>query len=309
MDFALQTNGPYERVLEAARWAEQHDMVALALPDHYLASLGDSKEPAWDNFAHLAGLARETAVIELAILVSPITFRHPAVLLKLAVTIDHMSGGRFALGVGAGWLQREHEVFGIPYPETSERFERLEEALAYLRAGLDPAATGYEGRFFRLEATEVAPMPIGQIRLAVGGVGERRTPSLAGQYADEYNVFPGTAQHVSARLGRARAAAHAAGRDFDEILLSSSGQVLAAPTEAQYREKLAAMAERINLDVEEIEAHYEHRNTPRGSYEQVADQIGLLSTFGISRFYLQWAADFNRSESEELVAYLRRAIG
>ena len=137
----------------------------------------------------LAGLAREIDHLELIVLVSPITFRHPAVMLKMAVTIDHMSRGRFALGIGTGWLDREHEIFGIPYPDMSERYEVAEEALGYLTAALASEPTVFDGRHFRLEPADIMPRPIGPIRLVVGGVG--KTPTLAGRYAGEYNIYPG----------------------------------------------------------------------------------------------------------------------
>ncbi len=310
MDFALQTNGDYEAVLDAARWAEGIGLVSLALPDHYMGPVGDDSEsPAFDPFPHLAGLARETATIGLGVYVSPITFRHPAVLLKMAVTIDHMSGGRFSLGVGTGWLDREHEIFGIPYPERKVRFEMLEDALGYLRAALTPGAVGHEGPYFSLEAVAVAPGPTGPLRLAVGGVGSIKTPDLAGRFADEYNVYPASADELKARIGRARVAALAAGRDPDEILLSSSGAVLTAPTENEYRERFIAAARDAGIEVEELEVHFQFRNTPRGSYEQVAEQLSILESQGVRRFYLQRWATFDRDEEEALIEYLRRAIG
>jgi len=116
MEYALQVSGPYPRLLEAASFAVDRGLVALALPDHYLMALDEEKAketPAPDAFIQFGGLARETEGIDLVMLVSPITFRHPAVLLKMAVTLDRMSDGRFTLGVGTGWMVREHEVFGF----------------------------------------------------------------------------------------------------------------------------------------------------------------------------------------------------
>lgn len=311
MDFAWQTSGDYQSVLDAARWAQRQGLVSLALPDHYLTSLGDEagESPAFDPFPHLAGLARETENIELGVYVSPITFRHPAVLLKMAVTIDHMSGGRFSLGVGTGWLDREHEIFGIPYPELRVRFEMMEDALRYLRAALSPGAVGHEGPFYSLEAVAIAPAPQGPLGLVVGGVGDIKTPRLAGLFADEFNVYPGTEFRVRSRITRARQTAEEAGRDPDAILLSSSGAVLTAPSEAEYRDRFALEAAEAGLEPEELEAHFAFRNTPRGSHEQVAEQIGMLAGLGIERFYLQRGADFDRDEEAALLTYLRDVIG
>jgi alkanesulfonate monooxygenase len=191
MDYALQVSGPYHRLLDAAAFAKDRGLVALALPDHYLMALSDEAamtSPAPDAFIQLGGLARDTADIELVMLVSPITFRHPAVLAKMAITLDRMSHGRFTLGVGTGWMDREHEVFGFDYPDMKERFARLEEALAYISAAFDPEAPGYTGEYFQLEPFPLAPEPLDKIPLLVGGTGRHKTPRLAGMYADEFNV-------------------------------------------------------------------------------------------------------------------------
>ncbi|MEN8113967.1 MAG: LLM class flavin-dependent oxidoreductase, partial [Actinomycetota bacterium] len=174
MEFALQTSGRYEDVLEVARFSEQQGLPAIALPDHYLMGRDDetaATRPAPDALTQLAGLARETTTLDLVVLVAPITFRHPAVLIKTAITIDRMSGGRFTLGIGTGWMDREHEVFGFPYPPFAERFAMLEEALAYCQAALADPPIGFEGEHYSLEAFPIAPRPVGTVKLLVGGSG------------------------------------------------------------------------------------------------------------------------------------------
>lgn len=288
MEYALQVAGPYVELLEAASFASDRGLVALALPDHYLLALdeeGAKTTPAPDAFVQLGGLARETNDIDLAMLVSPITFRHPAVLLKMAVTLDRMSNGRFTLGIGTGWMDREHEVFGFEYPPMSERFDRLEEALGYVSAGLDPNNPGFEGDHYRLESFPLSPSPIGRLPLLVGGTGRYKTPRLAGEFADEFNVYPGP--DMVERIQRFREAATDVGRDPDAIRLSSSGQVVASATEAEFEDRMDMDAKAAGLSREELEIHYEKRRTPRGTYEQVNDQLAGFEALGVSRFYLQ----------------------
>jgi alkanesulfonate monooxygenase SsuD/methylene tetrahydromethanopterin reductase-like flavin-dependent oxidoreductase (luciferase family) len=290
MEYALQVAGPYKRLIAAARFAEDRGLVALALPDHYLLALDEDTAkttPAPDAFVQLGGLARDTEDIDLVMLVSPITFRHPAVLAKMAVTIDRMSGGRFTLGVGTGWMDREHEVFGFDYPSMGERFSMLEEALAYLAAAFDPASPGFQGEHYQLEAFPLAPQPDQKIPILVGGTGAHTTPRLAGQFADEFNVYPGPG--LPERIVRFRSAAAEAGRDPDSIRLSSSGQVVAAPTEREFAEMMDQNASEAGLSTEELEAHYDKRRTPRGTYEQVRAQLDRFEQLGISRFYFQGA--------------------
>ncbi len=235
----------------------------------------------------MAGLARETDRIRLSMLVSPITVRHPAVLAKNAVTIDAMSGGRFSLGVGTGWLEAEHDLFGIPFPSRRERFDRLEEALAYLRACFAPDAPGFEGQYYRLAPQVVSPQPSGTFHLVVGGMGPRRTPELAGRYADEYNVYPAPPREMAARIARARSAAGEAGRDPDALLISSSGAVLVGRDEADYEKRLAELATSVGATVDDLEEHFAPRNTPRGSADKVKALLAAMEGVGVERFYVQ----------------------
>ena len=292
MEFAIQTSGTYEDVLAAARFSEERGLPAIALPDHYLMSLDDEgaeTTPAPDALTQLAGLARDTHDLQLVVLVSPITFRHPAVLVKMAITIDHMSGGRFTLGIGTGWMDREHEVFGFAYPPMAERFEMLEEALAYAHAMLSDDPIGFDGEHYTLEAFPIAPKPNGHVRLLVGGIGATRTPRLAGTYADEFNVYPGPDLEI--RIDRARAATVAAGRDPDALMLSSAGQVVGAATGADLERRLDTPAEHDNMTREELAEAFAKRDTPVGTYEQLREKFAFLEGLGISRFYLQGGYD------------------
>ncbi len=288
MEYALQVAGPYERLLEAAGFARDRGLVALALPDHYLLALSEEEArttPALDAFVQFGGLARDTESIGLVMLVSPITFRHPAVLAKMAVTLDHMSGGRFSLGVGTGWMDREHEVFGFDYPDMRERFAMLEDALGYLSAAFDPASPGFESDRYRLEAFPLAPAPLDRIPLLVGGTGAHKTPRLAGRFADEFNVYPGP--DMSQRIECFKVAAIEAGRDPDMVRLSSSGQVIAAATITEFEDRMEEDAAAAGLSREELEAHYEKRQTPRGTFDQVRERLEEFERLGITRFYFQ----------------------
>ncbi len=306
MDIAIQAGGTFEELRTTARWAELLGLSTLAVADHYLLSLGDDfgTVPAFDALAQLAALAVETDHIGLAVLVSPITFRHPAVLAKTAVTIDHLSGGRFALGVGTGWLEREHEVFGLGFPETGERFAMLEDALGYLRAFLDPDHPGHEGRWFSLEAVPTAPRPIGPLPIVVGGIGPHQTPRLAGAYADEFNCYPAPPGEWRARVDRARVAAKDAGRDPDALLISSAGAVMSAANEADYQAMLGESAASAGVTVEQLEAHMQRRNTPRGTHDQVVEQLAALAAEGMQRFYLQRSPGFDYDETATLIGRL-----
>ncbi len=288
MEFAIQTSGLYEDVLEAARFSEQHGLPAIALPDHYLMALDEEEAkvtPAPDALIQLAGLARDTTDLELVVLVSPITFRHPAVLVKTAITIDRMSGGRFTLGVGTGWMDREHEVFGLNYPPMSERFSMLEEALAFIRSALADEPVGFSGEHYTLEDFPISPRPIGTVKILIGGSGPLKTPRLAGTYADEFNVYPG--DDLAGRIDRAREAASAAGRDPDSLMLSSAGPIVGAATNADLDTRLDGLAREDGTTRHELLKTFERRKARVGTYGQLREHFAEMENLGITRFYIQ----------------------
>ncbi len=307
VELALQVRGSYEDVLRAARFADSRGLAAIAIPDHYLygRTEADRSEPAWDAFAQLAGLARETERIGLVALVAPITFRHPAVLLKNAVSIDAMSGGRFSLGVGAGWLAEEHDLFGIPYPSTKERFEVLEEGLGYLRAGLSQPPEDFEGEHFRLRGFDMHPKPAGPLPLVVGGTGGVKTPRLAGLYADEFNVYANRPAVMRERIAIARSVASEAGRDPDALRVSTASPALVGTDEASFRKKLTEAARRFDRTPAELEKRWRSElGFPIGLAGDVAAVLLSWDDVGVSRYYAQLFGATDPDDLEEIVEVL-----
>ena len=304
MEYAIQTRGSYAALLATAQRAEANGLACFALPDHYMTSRSDTAQPAYDNLAVLAGIARETSRIRLATLVSPITFRHPAVMAKNAITIDEMSDGRFTLGVGTGWLEREHEIFGIPFLTSAERWERMEEALGYIRAALTPG-TPFEGKHYNLEATVVGPTPSSGLQLVVGGTGPTRTPTLAGRYADEYNGYPEPRDEMKRRIALARQAAVDAGRDPSALLISSSGLLVTGNTESEYRAKLEEAAGVLGQTPEDFEESMAQKDAPCGVIGKVREQLASLEEGGVERFYIQALGHLTPDELDELVGSVR----
>lgn len=300
MRFCLQAGGAtYDEVLGWARYAETRGLEAFAIPDHYLR--GGDGGAALDALAVMGGLARDTSAIELMVLVSPVTFRHPAVLAKTASTLADMSGGRFTLGVGTGWLESEHRLFGFDFPERKVRFEMMEEALGYLRAAFAEPPVSYTGRHYRFEAFDMQPRP--PLRIVVGGTGTRRTPELAGRYADELNAYPAPPEVFAEKVGRARGAAVAAGRNPERLMISSAGFFIGGDTEAQYRERLEAYAAASGATVEDIEEAMRVRTSPHGTWDQIRTRLRGLEEAGMNRFFIQTFSD-DRGDVEEVMEKL-----
>jgi alkanesulfonate monooxygenase SsuD/methylene tetrahydromethanopterin reductase-like flavin-dependent oxidoreductase (luciferase family) len=289
MRFSLMTEpqlgGTYDDILAAARWAERNGMKSFARSDHYYSGR-DPKPPATDALTTLAGLARETSTIRLAVLVTPVTFRHPSVIAKTAATLDQMSGGRFDLGVGTGWMEAEHQAFGIPFPDWSERFDRLTEALDYLSEAFAGAEAAYEGRYYTLDA-DVEPRPSG-LRMIVGGTGKLRTPTLAGIRADEYNHIVAPAADVAPKIDVMRRAAESAGRDPAAIEVSVMGGVLVGRDESEYRDNLRRRAAERDIEPSELEQRLHNAGVPLGFGDQLKGRLAELAAIGVDTYYLQW---------------------
>jgi alkanesulfonate monooxygenase SsuD/methylene tetrahydromethanopterin reductase-like flavin-dependent oxidoreductase (luciferase family) len=282
MEVAVQSRGSYSHLTEIASWAEAEGLAAIALPDHYLAG-EDESEPAYDNLVHLAGLARDTATIELVDLVSPVTFRHPAVYAKTAVTLAEMAPGRLAFGLGTGWLEKEHRLFGFEFPSQAVRFRMLEESLAYVCALV--AGEGFEGEYFRLQAFESRPRP--DFRLVVGGSGATKTPRLAGRYAGEFNLFPARDDDLSLRVDGCRRAATEAGRDPTRLLMSYTTPAFAGTDQASYRRLIEAEAAQRSIEPHDLERRLERRSIPFGFGEDLDRRLEHLAGAGVTRIYLQ----------------------
>lgn len=275
-----QMGGTYEEILSAARLAESEGLYSFARSDH----LAWSREPApeaTDAFATLGGLARDTETVRLCVLVTPITFRHPAIIAKNAATIDQMSEGRFDLGVGTGWNDYEHQALGIPFPESSERWARLEDAIDYLKAAFGDGHRSHSGPFYSLDL-EMRPKPTG-IRLVVGGSGPRRTPTLAGTRADEYNFFMCPVDEARAKIEVMRKAA--VDRRVEATMM---GPVTVAGSDAELADRLVAAAGRRQITSDELSSRWEKAGVMFGTPNQVREKIAALEEAGVERIYLQW---------------------
>lgn len=276
-----QQGASYDTLLKVAKATEDLSFDAFFRSDHYLRmGNADGLPGPTDAWITLAGLARETRRIRLGTLMTAGTFRLPGVLAIQVAQVDQMSGGRVELGLGAGWFEEEHKAYGIPFPK--EKFARLEEQLAIV-TGLWATESGqefsYDGTYYHLENSPALPKPAqGKVPVLIGGHGATRTPRLAAQYADEFNIPFASLEDSERQFGRVRAAAEAAGRKGDELVYSNALVACVGRNDAEVARRAAA----IGRNVDELKA-----NGLAGSPDEVVDKIGRYAAIGASRVYLQ----------------------
>ena len=157
-----QENVTWEQWIGLALACEEHGFQGLFRSDHYLSFGHPAEYGSMDAWATLSALADRTDRIRLGTLVSPVTFRHPSELAKAVVTVDHVSGGRIELGMGAGWHEGEHRAYGFPFPPDGERFDILEEQVEIVHRlwDVDEQEVNFEGKHYRLEGCHALPKPV-----------------------------------------------------------------------------------------------------------------------------------------------------
>lgn len=208
MKFAAWLNlaTPWEAVLDQAKHIEATGWDGIYVADHFMPNQEDTSGPTQECWTSMAAIAASTSRVRIGSLVTGNTYRHPALLAKMAAQVDIISGGRVVLGLGAGWQRNEHEAYGIDFHTLGGRMRRLEESSQIIKSLFQNDVTNFEGRAYTVTNAPLAPKPVqaGGPPLLIGGGGEQRTLRIAALYADEWNVWgsPETLAHKGSVLER-----------------------------------------------------------------------------------------------------------
>ena len=297
-----QENVSWEQWCALADACEASGLDGLFRSDHYLSTIGSESRGTLDAWTTLAGLAARTKRIRLGTLVSPVTFRHPAVLAKSAATVDHISGGRVELGIGAGWNEREHAAYGFPFPELRVRMEMLAEQVEIVHRLWTEGHVRFEGRQYQLEDCTALPRPVQRPRppLILGGAAGPRSVALAVRFADEYNTFLASDDEVRARRARVLEGCRRAGRAPSTLAFS----LMTAALIGRDREEIRALARLVLRRFDEPDGDPDALIERRadtwiiGTPEETVTRLRELEKLGVERIYLQHLAH----ESVEMVS-------
>lgn len=292
----------WERWLATASACERLGFEGIVSSDHYLSVVPEpGSNDAWTL---LSALATRTDRLRLGTMVSPVTFRLPAVLAKAATTVDRISNGRVDLGLGAGWWEREHRSHGVPFPPTDARFQMLEEQLEIVHGLWSEDVFSYHGRHYTLEECRFVPKPVQRPHppIVVGGAGGPRMARLVARWADEFNRVGGTPKDVRASFDRVREAVVASGRDPRAVSMSFMTWVVIGRTEAEWRDRVERVR-RMDPTAGPFDAYLEDlsRDCIVGTVDRAIETMNAYAAAGVERFVLNHEL-FDDLEHVELLA-------
>jgi F420-dependent oxidoreductase-like protein len=226
----------FERIVAIAQAAESSGFDTFWVMDHYhqIAHIGPPSDPMLEAYTILSGVAARTSTIHLGAMVTGVTYRNPAFLAKVVITLDIVSSGRAILGIGAAWNEEESRAYGYDWPPVAERFERLEDALRICRAMFREPRSTYHGDRHSIDGAYNVPQPVqaGGPKIMIGGGGERKTLRLTARYADMWNGFgdPDMVRHKLEVLGDH---CRDIGRDPSDLVKTRLGTLIVTDTKGE----------------------------------------------------------------------------
>ncbi len=287
----------WEDWVRLAGLVERHGLEGLFRSDHYTAIIRP-QAGALDAWATLAGLAAITKRIRLGTLVSPATFRHPSVLARMAVTVDHISGGRVDVGMGAGWYEREHVEHGFKFLDAKQRFELFAEQVEIVVSSWTEDAFDHSGPKFDLRGQTALPRPAQRPHppLVLGGTVKPRFAALAARYADEVNTLGAPNDELRERKVRLARACRDAGRDPATLGFSVMTACFVGADRAEALDRVGSFLAFRGGDADPVQMLAERRDTwLAGTVDEVAERIAQLEALGVTRVFLQ---HLNHSDDE-----------
>jgi F420-dependent oxidoreductase-like protein len=270
---------------------DKSGLEGLFRSDHYASVQGRTERGSLDAWTTLAGLAAITSRVRLGTLVSPVTFRHPSALAKAVATVDHISGGRVELGLGAGWFADEHSAYGFDFPPTLERIAMLAEQLEIIsRQWTTQEPFDFSGAHYVMKSCEAHPRPLQQPRppIIVGGSGGERTAALSARWADEYNTTFASPMECRARRERIAQAWEIEGRDPGSLRFSIMTGVVVGGTEQEVLDRARRVME-LGGETGDPRRWLQDLGSSWvvGTAGKVTDRLGELGEAGVDRAMLQ----------------------
>lgn len=306
-----QEGSTWERWTRLIDAAEELGFDSLWRSDHLFSTVASAVRNSMALWPALTMVAARSRRIRFGQLVSPVSFRNPVMLAHNAVALDRLSGGRYVLGIGAGWNQREHDAFGFDLPPVKERMDRLEEAIQVIKHLHTGTPTTFAGAYFRLEDAVMLPTPTRAegVPMLIGGSGPHRTLRMVASYADEWNTSLLPLDSYRQRIDALERHCEQVGRDPATIRRSLMLGHLLAATRGELLERAARIQQILpsigELPVEAVPARLRERGWMVGTPEEAIEQLGHWTALGVQRFMLQ---TFDQDDIDALALIARTVM-
>jgi F420-dependent oxidoreductase-like protein len=283
--FGVQTapqHVTFEALRETWRLIDGSGYDTAWLFDHFFPILSDPSGPCYEGWTTLTALACETSLTQIGILVTGNTYRHPAVLAKMGATLDHTSGGRLIMGIGAGWFEMEHTAYGIHFGTTAERIHRVDEACEVIKRLWTEKQATFDGKYYQLLEAYCEPKPLQQPRppLMIGGSGEKLMLRVVAKHADIWNTF-GSPEVFRHKIEVLKEHCAAVGRNVDEIEVSWAGMTFITDSPEEKQAMITRAAAMFGAPIEMIAP-----GLLVGSVSELRDRIQQFIEAGVTHFIL-----------------------
>jgi F420-dependent oxidoreductase-like protein len=301
---AGQQNTTFDEYLELWRVAEAVGLDWASVFDHFLPIQSDPTGPCFEGLTLLGAMAAHTTRLRCGIIVTGVTYRNPAILAKIATTIDHVSGGRMELGLGAAWYEDEHVQYGVPFPPIRERMDMLDEACRILKALWTRERATVEGEHFRVREALAEPKPLQDpLPLWIGGSGEKRTLRIVAEHADGWNTFFGDIAEYQHKLDVLDHHCADVGRDPAEIRKQVVLRAILGESASEARDRARERAEAAGVPVEQMT-----EGMIVGTPDQCAARLEDHRRLGVGDFLLLARPPADRRTIELLAAEVAPAL-
>ena len=309
---ASQAQIEWDEYLSLCQWVDREsNFESLWLADHFVTGFGTafaSEGSYLEAWTTLAAVAQATSRIRLGVLVTGNTYRHPAVLAKMATTVDHISGGRLEFGLGAAWHEYEHQAFGIPFHTVRERLERLDEAAQVIKLLWTQPRPKFQGRYYQLDEPPYNPPNLQQPHppILIGGAGEKRTLRIVAKYADVANLSfeYASAEEVRHRFQVLDKHCDEIGRDPATIRRTVQKLMILTDDPAVHQRVIQGFGAIRGLSEEET-----RRTVILGSVDEAKAQIETLIDAGVQEIYVTQLPPWDRESlarfSQEVIPAFR----
>lgn len=304
--FAIQIENQFgytwEQIREIVDKTEKHGYHSFYICDHFFLDMNSETRDALESWSVLTAVAVCTERIKLGTLVTGNNYRNPALLAKIASTLDNISSGRMEFGIGAGWKEEEYKAYGIEFPSVKDRLDMLEESLQVIKMLWTQPRSTFSGKHFSLKDAVFSPKPVQESPMVmIGGGGEKRTLQMVAKYADYMNLPFTPMNQIQRKLDALRDHCNKEGRDYEDVGKSIFYPIWVAETQVEVENYIIKRANRagISVDLMKLRINDGFPGSWIGTPERIRERIEYLENLGFDYFFIQQPFDLSSEQVDK----------